>query len=329
GWAQEDHAAALRAFQAGCLAAHAPAPRDVCRRARAYGLLDEAASRRFLEANFRPQWVGGDGLLTAYFAPEYPARAQAGGDFTAPVRRKPDDLVMVDLGLFDPALAGKKISGRLLGQSLQPYDDRAAIESTPASAPIAWMKPEDLFFLQIQGSGVLDLTDGRRIKLAYAASNGRPFVGVATILRDQGALADGDASGEAIRRWLSDHRGPQADAVMDRNPRYVFFQPLPPDDREPAGAAGVPLIPGRSLAVDPSLHPMGAVFWIDAAAPALAGAPSGYQRLALALDAGGAIKGPVRADLFIGSGEAAGIEAGRIRHDLSLYELVPVSDARP
>ena len=329
GWAGEDHAAALQAFESGCGAAHEPNLRAACQRARSAGPLDEPSARKFLETNFRPQRVGDRGLLTAYFAPEYEARAKRGGAYTAPVREKPADLVMLDLGPFDPNLAGKKVSGHVVDGVFAPYFDRAAIEARPVKSPIAWMKPEELFFMQVQGSGVLKLPGGDRIKVTFSASNGKPFVGIAAILRDRGELADSDTSGEAIRNWLAEHRGPEADAVMRQNPRYVFFKAAPDDGHEPPGAAGVTLIPGRALAMDPSKHPMGGVYWIDAKAPVLTGAFPTYQRLAIALDVGGAIKGLVRADLYTGTGPAAGVEAGRVRHQLDLYELTPIPTAAP
>lgn len=328
GWVGEDHIAALQAFEVDCNAGRRPDLRALCAAAATIPVADDSQARRFLESNFRARWLGGGGVLTAYFAPEYPARTAPDDTFSAPVRQRPEDLVTLDLGRFDPALAGRKISGRVAGGSFVPYDDRGMIESAPALTPIAWMRPEDLFFLQIQGSGTLVMADGRGVKLAYAASNGRPFVGIASILRDRGLLADSDTSGEAIRRWLADHRGPEADAMMRQDPRYVFFKALP-DDREPAGAAGVPLVPGRAVAVDPAFHAMGALLWIDAESPALAGAKASYQRMVVALDSGGAIKGAVRADLYMGSGAAAGAEAGRVRHTLNLYELVPMGQATP
>jgi membrane-bound lytic murein transglycosylase A len=204
--------------------------------------------------------------------------------------------------------------------------DRATIEAAPLSQPaLAWMRPEDLFFMQIQGSGVLDLPDGRRLRAAFAASNGKPFVGIARVMREEGLLADRDTSQASINAWLVAHRGPEADALMRRNPRYIFFKTTPDAGDQPAGAAGVPLPAGRSLAVDSSRHAMGELYWIDASAPALAGAFPVYRRLATALDVGGAIKGEVRADLYIGRGEAAGREAGRVRHTLRMYRLVPRS----
>jgi membrane-bound lytic murein transglycosylase A len=324
GWTREDHVSALRAFAAGCGVSTDLESRVVCAEARSAGPLDETRARLFLETHFRAERVGDQGLLTAYFAPQYEARAERTGAFTAPVRAKPADLVTLDLSLFDPALAGRKLSGRVVGGKLVPYADRAEIEAGPPERVLAWMRPEELFFLQIQGSGVLALPDGRRLRARFSASNGKPFVGVASILRDQGALADGQTSGDAIMAWLSAHRGAEADAVMRRNPRYVFFDLVPDDGAEPAGAAGVALIPGRTLAVDPAQHPLGGLYWIDARAASLSGAFPTYQRLAMALDTGGAIKGPVRADLYAGSGRGAGLEAGRVRHVLTLYQLTPI-----
>jgi membrane-bound lytic murein transglycosylase A len=160
----------------------------------------------------------------------------------------------------------------------------------------------------------------------YAANNGQPFVGVAAPMVRRGLLAPDQASGEAIRDWLAAHRGPAAEAIMRLNPRYTFFTLGPFDGQEPQGAAGAPLPPGRALAVDPTLHAYGELFWIDGEAPALDGAFPAYRRLAMALDSGGAIKGEVRADLYLGTGATAGAEAGRIRHRLKLYRLAPQVD---
>lgn len=328
GWAQEDHLGALDAFRQGCGVAKDPGLAEVCRRARADRSANDLDARRFLEGNFRPEQVPGQGTLTAYFAPEYEARMSRSAEFSAPMRGKPADLVTLDLGQFDAGLAGKKVSGEIDGGQVLPYPDRAAIEASPETRPLAWMRPEDLFFLQIQGSGVLTLPDGRRVRAAFSGSNGRPFVGIATPMRERGLLPDNNTSGDAIRSWLAAHRGPEADAVMRLNPRYVFFQTLPDDGRQAVGAAGIALPAGRAIAVDPSQHAMGELFWLDASAPRLAGAFPTYRRLAVALDVGSAIKGPVRADLYTGTGQIAGSEAGRVRHDLRLYRLVPLAQPR-
>ena len=328
GWASEDHAAAFEAFRQGCGAARDPETAPICRAARAKGPLDADEARRFFETQFRAERATAAGVLTAYFAPDYPARHIPDELFSAPIRGKPDDLKAVDAGTFDPAQAGRPGAGQTgLDGALAPYPDRVAIEAAPVDRPLGWMRPEDLFFLQIQGSGVLTFEDGQRLKALYAGNNGRPFVGIANPMRDKGLLAREDTSAETIRAWLSDHRGPEADAIMDLNPRYVFFRLAPDDGRQPVGAANVPLPPGRALAVDPAFHQMGELYWLDAEAPILTGAFPTYRRLALALDTGGAIKGDVRADLYLGLGAAAGVEACRVRHTLRLYRLVPAPSA--
>lgn len=321
GWGEEDHLAALNAFRAGCGVSKDPALARVCGLAKASSVQDAAGARAFLETNFRPQALGDEGLLTAYFAPQYEARMSRNAEFTVPVRGLPSDLVVVDMG-DEPALVSKRTEGSN-GPTLTPYPDRAGIEAVPTDKPLAWMRPEELFFLQIQGSGILVLPDGRRVRAAFAGTNGRPFVGIATPMRDRGLLPDNNTSGEAIRSWLAAHRGPEADAIMQLNPRYVFFKMAEDDGREAVGAAGVPLPAGRAIAVDLSRHALGGLFWLDAAAPKLAGAFPVYRRLAVALDTGGAIKGEVRADLYMGSGAAAGAEAGRVRHTLRMVRLVP------
>ncbi len=326
GWDSEDHLAALEAWRATCRVARDPVARQVCDRAKALGKTDDAGARQFLETSFRPEPLGESGLLTAYFAPVYEASERQRGDFTAPVRAKPSDLIVTDLSDIDPsATPGQKLVGRMEDGQMQAYPDRADIETEGLGKVLAWMRPEELFFLQIQGSGVLVYPDGRRMRAAFAAHNGRPFAGIARPMREQGLLKDSDTSGDAIRNWLAGHRGREADAVMRLNPRYVFFNLVEDDDRDPAGAAGVSLPAGRAIAVDVGRHDMGEFFWIDASAPALTGAFPVYRRAVVALDTGGAIKGEVRADLYMGRGDAAGAEAGRVRHTLKMYRLVPVA----
>lgn len=314
GWESDDHAAALEAWRATCGVSRDAAAAAICRKARALGPVDAADARAFLEAHFRPVALLDPGLLTAYFAPQYEARFSRRDGFTAPVRGRPADLVMKGSGEVTRTVDGR----------VEAYPDRAAIEATEPEVILAWMRPEDLFFLQIQGSGILVLPDGTRKRAAFAAHNGQPFLGIARPMRERGLLKDSDTSGDAIRRWLAEHRGPEADEIMRLNPRYVFFRMSDDDGKEASGAAGVPLPAGRAIAVDLSRHDVGELFWIDASAPILTGAFPTYRRLTVALDTGGAIKGEVRADLYIGSGDAAGVEAGRVRHTLRMWRLVPV-----
>ena len=301
GWDAEDHLAAFQAWRRTCHAARTEALRAACARAAISEPRTGPEARAFLEANFEALPSPAEGVLTAYFAPVYAARRKPDAEFSAPVRPRPADL----------------------GPAGAPYAERAEIEARPPEDALAWMRPEELFFLQIQGSGVLTFEDGTRMKALYAANNGRPFVGVANVMRDRGLLSRDNTSGEAIRLWLAANRGPAADEIMRLNPRYAFFRLAPDDGRPPVGAAGVPLPAGRAIAVDPAFNTYGEVFWLDAEAPLLAGAFPAYRRMVTALDTGGAIKGQVRADLYLGEGSAAGAEAGRVRHTLRMYRLVP------
>ena len=314
GWALEDHDAAFAAWRATCSVARDPALADACARARSAREVTPGDGRTFFERAFVAERVGGDGVLTAYFAPAYPARRQPDAEFSAPVRPRPADLVV--------AQGGEVLRVKPDGTA-EPYPDRAAIEGVAEAQPLAWMRPEELFFLQVQGSGVLTFEDGRRMKALYAAHNGRPFLSIANPMRDRGFLARDNTSGDAIRTWLAGHRGAEADGIMRLNPRYAFFRLAPDDGKPPQGAAGLALPAGRAVAVDPAFHAYGELLWIDGEAPLLAGAFPTYRRLVSALDTGGAIKGAVRADLYLGQGDAAGAEAGRVRHTLAMWRLVP------
>lgn len=301
GWAEEDHAAAFEAWRANCRVRRAPGMAEACRDAMAVDLLDAVAAREFFERRFLAQPLPGEGVLTGYFAPVYEARRTPDAEFSAPLRPRPADL---------PPEGGV-------------YPDRAEIEARPAPDALAWLKPEEKFFLQIQGSGTLVLPAGPPVRAVFAGTNSQAFSGVANAMRERGLLEPGQTSAEGIRSWLAAHRGPEAAAIMALNPRYVFFRLAPEDGLPPRGAAGVPLPPGRAIAVDLSRHEAGDLYWIDARSPLLSGAIPAYRRLVTALDTGGAIRGDIRADLYMGQGPEAGLEAGRIRHVLRLYRLVP------
>lgn len=296
GWVAEDHAAAFAAVGYACR--EAPQRGRACADVLAAGRLGEEAARTFLERHYRAEPVDGVGLLTGYFSPAYEARSARQGEFTAAVRPTPQ---------YDQA-----------------GPDRAAIERTPAPDALAWMRPEDLFFLQVQGSGVLTFADGARRRAVFAGANGLRFVAISKVMVAQGLIAPADASAGRVHEWLAAHRGAAAQAVMDQDPRYIYFRLVPDDGGEPQGASGVALLPGRSLAVDPAYHRYFDLLWIDGEDGRLTGARPSYQRLAVALDRGGAITGPVRADLYVGSGAGAGDEAARIGHGLHLYRIVPV-----
>jgi len=311
GWSGEDHLAAFEAYATGCTASREPAARVQCARAmqikQTSKPVTQAAARAFFETGFTVVEAetadGRPGLLTSYFAPEYSARSTPSAEFDAPVLARP--------------------AGWTRGQTLP---GRSEIEANPqavSGAPLAWMRAEDLFFMQIQGSGYLTLEDGSRVRAAYAADNGQPFTGIARPMAEQGLLPRNGTSGDAIRAWLAAHRGPEARAVMALNPRYIFFKLDPDDGGDPAGAAGIPLPARRAIAVDPASWRYGDPVWISADGGNLTGARGSYQGLVMALDTGSAIRGPVRADLYMGRGEAAGAEAGAVRHPLRMWRLVP------
>jgi membrane-bound lytic murein transglycosylase A len=301
GWAGEDHLAALTAARAACAAAGGADPAGVCLRLSWLDQPTDDQAREFLERNYQVTPAPEAGVLTGYFTPIYEARRTADAEFSAPVRPRPPS--------------------QRPGTSA--HATRAQIDDWPTDDALGWMRPEDLFFLQIQGSGVLVFPEGARLRAVFDGANDQPFSGVATPMRAQGMLGT-DASGNAIHAWLASHRGAEAQAVMDLDRRYIFFKLQPDDGELPAGAAGVRLIPGRAVAVDPASHHMGELLWLDADAPLLPGAFPAYHRVAAALDTGSAIKGNARADLYLGEGDAAGVEAGRIRHTLRLYRLEPV-----
>jgi membrane-bound lytic murein transglycosylase A len=307
GWQEEDHLGALAAVVKACAVTKDPAFASVCGRALALQGPSDDNARRFLEANFTAWPLAGTGLLTGYFSPVYQASRDAREAFTAPVRARPPAIV------DPPGPPGAAPVG----------EARAAIEASPPDYALAWMRPEDLFVLQMQGSGVLEFADGGRARAVFAGSNGQPFRGIAEPMRQRGLIADKGSSADAIHDWLAANRGSAAEAIMDLDPRYVFFRLAPADGAGARGSAGIALAPGRSLAIDPASHAMGELLWVDADAPGLTGARPAYRRLAVALDTGGAIKGLLRADLFVGEGQEAGLEAGRIRHALRLYRLAP------
>ncbi|MDQ7814130.1 MltA domain-containing protein [Brevundimonas sp.] len=312
GWDHEDHLAAFDAWIDGCGVARDPAARTQCERAmqirRTSKPVTPSLARAFFESGFSVVAAetadGRPGMLTAYFAPEYAARRSPDGEFDMPVLAPP--------------------AGWTRGQVLP---ERAAIEADPAAAsgaaPLAWMRAEDLFFMQIQGSGYLTFADGTKARAAYAADNGRPFTGIARPMAGRGLLPPNGTSGEAIRAWLAAHRGPEAREVMALNARYIFFSLDPDDGGDPNGAAGIPLPARRAIAVDPTHWRYGDLVWISADGGNLVGARGSYQGLVVALDTGSAIRGPVRADLYMGRGAAAGEEAGAVRHPLRMWRLVP------
>ncbi|WP_291881929.1 murein transglycosylase A [Maricaulis sp.] len=261
------------------------------------------------------------GMMTGYYEPFVHVRPEPGNGFTQPLRRRPDDLVTVDLGRFDPALAGRRIVGEVRGGELVLYKDRGEIERLNAGEIFAWGRPADVFFLQIQGSGRLVWPDGHQERAAFAAHNGLPYRSIGRELIERGELEAHAASKAGIEAWLEDN-GPQATAELFAvNPRYVFFQTRMLDDPAigPSGSAGVPLTPMASIAVDPSQHAYGVPVWLSADLPEL----GPWSGLVVTQDTGGAITGPLRVDFFWGWGEAAERRAGSTRAQAEWVMLLP------
>jgi len=293
---------------------------------------DRAAARRFFESRFRP-WSARNndnpfGLFTGYYEAQLNGSRKRGGKYTVPIYMRPPELVMVDLGRFRDDFEGKRIAGKVVDGDLVPFPDRHQIETGALAGrklEIVWVDdPIDAFFLHVQGSGRVKLAEGGELRIGYAAQNGRPYTAIARELIDRGAFPREQASMQAIRAWLEAHPD-QLRPVLDKDASYIFFQVIKGDG--PLGAEGVPLTPGRSLAVDLKYMPLGVPLWLVCGAPAPhEGAPDRkMERLMMAQDTGGAIRGPVRGDFFWGSGDDAEATAGRMKHRGRYWLLLPKS----
>jgi len=267
-----------------------------------------------------------DGLITGYYEPIYPGSLTRTAKATVPVYGVPTDMVSVQLDSLYPELKGKRLRGRVDGRVLKPYDDAATIAAKGVKAPVlAWLThPMDLQFLQIQGSGRIVLDDGRHLRIAYADQNGHPYRPIGRWLVEQGELKKEDVTMDAIRAWANAHptRVPE---LLASNPSYVFFAKGPEGDEGPRGSLNVPLTAGYSVAVDRTVVPLGSLLWLSTTRPD--GTP--VVRPVAAQDTGGAIAGEVRADLFWGTGDAAGKLAGDMKQKGSIWMLWPKGAALP
>jgi membrane-bound lytic murein transglycosylase A len=341
GWSEDRHGDALEALRASCAdgvergtdlgAAAAPALEALCARLRSAGRVDGEAARRFFETEFVPYAVGDRGervgLLTGYYEPELEGDRRRRPPFVHPLYLAPDDRMVVDLGEFKRDLAGRKITGMIRGGRFRPYFDRAEIERGALRGrrlELLWVRdPVALFFLQIQGSGRVRLPDGEVVRVGYDGQNGHDYTAIGRVLVERGELALEQVSLQSIRAWLRAHPD-QSEAVMNANRSYVFFRRLP--GAGPVGAEGVAITPWRSAAVDDERLPYGLPLWLDSTLPAvpeLGRDETPLRRLVVAQDTGGAIVGPVRADLFLGPGEEAEQTAGRMKQPLRTWLLWP------
>lgn len=268
-----------------------------------------------------------DGLITGYYEPVYHGSLTRTEQAKVPVYGIPDDLVVVNLDSLYPELKGKRLRGRLEGRVLKPYDDAATIRAKGLKAPVvAWLSdPMDLQFLQIQGSGRVSLPDGSQARLAYADQNGHPYRPIGRWLVEQGQLPKEQVSMGSIAAWAkaNPQRVPE---LLASNPSYVFFNRNPDSQEGPRGSLNVPLTAGYSVAIDRKVIPLGSLLWLSTTRPD-DGAP--LVRPVAAQDTGGAIAGEVRADLFWGTGDAAGDLAGNMKQKGNIWLLWPKGQPLP
>jgi len=337
GWGEDDFRAAWPAFLNSCKALNKkPEWRDACSSARQVDASDGQAIRRFFESHFTPyQLVNQDGsetgLATGYYEPLLRGARRRGGSYQTPLYRVPGDMLTIDLASVYPNLKGMRLRGRLVGNKVVPYYSRAEIDDTARmkGKELLWVDdPIEAFFLQVQGSGRVYLTDSKRtVRVAYADQNGHPYKSIGRYLIDQGELPRDQASAQDIRAWFESHPSRQKE-LLNANPSYVFFkeEKISDPERGPKGALGVPLTPQRSIAVDPNYTPLGAPVFLSTTAP---NSSQPLRRLVMAQDTGGAIRNPVRADYFWGFGPEAGQQAGRMKQKAMMWVLLPKKNAEP
>jgi membrane-bound lytic murein transglycosylase A len=278
-------------------------------------------ARLFFEKDFTPFAMGGgDGLFTGYYEPEIRGSRTRHGGYQTPVYGLPPDLVRADLSLFNPKFKGEHVSGKVAGHALLPYADRAAINANGLDAPILFYTDDAItfFFLQIQGSGRVVFDDASSARIAYAGENGQAYTAIGRTLIAEGWLTRETVSLQTIRAWLLAHPD-RARAVMETDRSYIFFALTPLGDTAlgSTGSLGANLTPLASLAVDPRVHALGAPFYVAA------DGPDPVRAVMVAQDIGGAIRGPVRGDMFFGFGAEAERRAGAMKAPGRLYVLLP------
>ncbi|MES3022048.1 MAG: MltA domain-containing protein [Pseudomonadota bacterium] len=330
GWRGDDLREAWPAFMASCsVLDKKPEWAAPCSAARAVDGASDASVRQFFESSFVPHQVraadGADsGLVTGYYEPLLRGARKRGGVFQTPLYGVPDDMVTVELAGVYPALKTMRLRGRLVGKKVVPYSTRAEIaRSGIAGKELLWVDDAvEAFFLEVQGSGRVALDGGREtVRVAYADQNGHPYKAIGRWLVEQGEMTAAQASAQSIKAWIAANPGRRQE-LFNVNPSAVFFREerLPDPRVGPKGALGVPLTPARSIAVDPSFLPLGAPVFLSTTQ---SNSELPMQRLVMAQDTGGAIRGEVRADFFFGFGHDASENAGRMKQRGALWVLLP------
>lgn len=328
-WRTVDLQPSWTAFLQSCRALkNKPGWQAVCARAAELTQPDNAALHLFFEEGFTPYQVfnpdgSAQGLITGYYEPKLAGSRVKTDRFRYPLYAVPDDLLTIDLSEVYPQLKDLRLRGRLQGKRVVPYYNRTEIDDGKAALSgreLFWTDNAiDLFFLQIQGSGRIELPDGSLVKVGYADQNGYPYVSIGKKLVEMGELKLEEASMQGIKSWAEQHPE-KLGALLAQNPSYVFFRESPNGLTAPTGALGVPLTGAYSIAVDARTIPLGAPVFLATTFPNSA---DPLNRLMLAQDTGGAIKGAVRADFFWGFGEQAGIQAGRMKQSGQMWVLFP------
>jgi len=343
GWSTDTLEDAWRPWIASCSVllsrtATTQASRDACTAGMASKPENATAARAFFERHFTAYEVRtADGaataLITGYYEPLLHGSRMRDERFRYPIYAPPEDLLNINLSEVYPELADKRLRGRLEGRRIVPYWSRSEIEAgKPPLAGKDLVYVDDAleaFFLQIQGSGRVEFPDGSRVRLGYSDQNGWPYRSIGRVLAERGELTLEQVSMPSIRQWAREH--PQAlPALLAENPSYVFFREIAPDPSAPIdgpiGTLGVPLAAGRAIAVDARFIPLGAPVFV-ATTWSISGQP--LNRLTLAQDTGGAIRGPLRADFFWGFGAEAEREAGGMKQEGRLWLLWPKGEAPP
>jgi membrane-bound lytic murein transglycosylase A len=341
GWEKDDHRAAFATFRKSCAKVLSSKKDEepaaglaaVCKIAVMLpAKLSERDAKLFFEQNFDPHLVKRPqtgALLTGYFEPEVKGSLKATAHFNTPIYAKPDDLVLLTRvsNKGGATLPADLTAGRQAPEGLVPYYTRQEIEQGVLKGrglEIAYLAtPYEAFVMQIQGSGLIRLPDGKGVRVGFAAKNGHPYTSVGKVMIDRGLMQAHTASMQSIMSWMQVNKK-QGQELMWENKSYPFFRVLSTSEASegPQGAMQLALSPGRSLAVDPRYHELGAPIWVSAQGMKdTQGKP--LARLLVAQDTGSAIKGPVRGDIFWGSGDAAGKIAGVTKQVCDFYVLMP------
>ena len=331
GWTEDDQREAWPPLLASCRAlATKPEWKPACAAASSVDATDALTVRRFFEAQFVPHQLRNpdgstQGLITGYYEPLLRGARKRGGVFQTALHKPPADLLTVDLAGLYPELKNVRLRGRVVGNKVVPYFSRSELDKQGllSGAELLWVdSPIEAFFLQVQGSGRVFLTDtNETVRLAYADQNGHPYRSIGRYLVDRGELTLEQASMQGIQAWAASNPR-RLKELLDVNPSYVFFKEEAISDPSigPKGALGVPLTAQRSIAIDPQFTPLGAPVFLSTTLP---NSVVPLRRLMLAQDTGGAIRNPVRADFFWGFGKDAGELAGRMKQVTQMWVLLP------